>query len=457
MVLALGITAGLLFFSDAVFIYLYDKTKYGPHLYVSVSLFFFALAAVFAVLIGAAVSVNNLSLIRLFGRCSTTSGLLAFVFLNVFAFAMTKTDEKMRGIWIPVASYLTIMFILWTCNLFVEGNIGGIPMFTFTSIYREPYGLPLVEIILVLMAVMAVYPAYMFFRVANYTKDKFIKAQSLLLGSGALIATAGYAIEITGPIPYQYMPIAIPTIMVGTVIIVLGYIVPGQKKGRMPVSGEMVRSSVEKFFVYHVAPTVRTQPNGFSKALGLTHQQMAGRNILFEFDPASNYEETIQKFATEALANAEPTAIFTRRGSAIYSALREQKAVKFFCLTQQVSVPKSTSENEMLLPANDTSLMLDVFNKALEAIPDGNINVVFDSLSDLIMSIGFEKTYRFIRYAIEMLTSPRTTIMFLLNQTAHDSQIANSLRGLFSNYVSHGKNGIQPVKLFAHALYSAKD
>jgi hypothetical protein len=279
-----------------------------------------------------------------------------------------------------------------------------------------------------------------------------------LLGSGALIATTGYAIEITGAIPYQYMPIAIPTIMVGTLIIIFGYLVPGQIKRRLdPLGEEMARSFVEKFFVFHVAPTVRTQPNVFSKALGLDHQQMAGRNILFEFDPASNYEGAIQKFATEALANAEPTAIFTRRGSAIYSALREQKAAKFFCLTQQVSVPKSISENEMLLPANDTSLMLDVFNKALEALPDGNINVVFDSLSDLIMSIGFEKTYRFIRYAIEMVTSPRITVMFLLNQTAHDPQIVHGFRGLFSNQISYGKNGIQPVKLSTRVLYSAKD
>jgi hypothetical protein len=301
------------------------------------------------------------------------------------------------------------------------------------------------------MAVMAVYPAYMFFRVANYTKDKVIKAQSLLLGSGALIATAGYAIEITGAIPYQYMAIAIPTIMVGAVIIIFGYIVPQQIEKRIPFGEEMIKSSIETFFVFHVAPTVRTQPNAFSKALGLDHQQMAGRNILLDFDPASNYEKAIKNFADEAIAEAEPTVVFTRWGSAIHSSLKEQKAVKFFCLTQRVSVPTEFSENEMLLPAKDTSLMLDVFDKTLKAHQEGNINIVFDSISDLLIATGFESTYRFMRYSIEMLTSPRTTILFLLNQTGHDPQIASSIKSLFSNQISYGKEGIQPVKLSARA------
>jgi hypothetical protein len=448
MVLVLAIIAALFFQAQVIIIYMYDKTKFKPHLYISISLFFFAVASMFAMLIGASVSINNLYLIKLFGRCSTTSGVLAFVFLNVFAIAMTKNDEKIRGIWISVASYLIILFIIWTRDLFVKGNIGGIPMFTFTSTYKEPYGLPLIEIILASMAVMAIYPAYLFFRVANYTKDNLIKAQSLLLGSGALIAIAGYAIEITGAIPYQYMPIAIPTIMVGTVIIVFGYLLPIQMKRLLdPFSQEMARSFVEKFFVFHVAPTVRTRINSFSKALGINHQQMAGKKILFEFDPASQYEKPIQDLAAEASANAELTIIFTRRGNAIYSSLKELKAVKFFCLTQQVSVPKEFSENEMLLPTKDTSLMLDVFNKALEALSDGNINVVFDSLSDLIMTIGFEKTYRFIRYTIEMLTSPRITVLFLLNQTAHDLKVRSSLSSLFSDQISFGREGMQIVKL----------
>jgi hypothetical protein len=101
----------------------------------------------------------------------------------------------------------------------------------------------------------------------------------------------------------------------------------------------------------------------------------------------------------------------------------------------------------MLLPSNDTSLMLDVFDKTLKAHLQSVVNVVFDNLSDLVLSVGFEKTYRFMRYAVEMLASQSNTVLFLLNQNAHDPKVASSLRGLFSDQISFGKEGIQSIKL----------
>jgi len=191
----------------------------------------------------------------------------------------------------------------------------------------------------------------------------------------------------------------------------------------------------------------KSQVHVFSRTLGLDHKEMTGRKMLLEFDPASNYEKAIRDFATEALANAEQTIVFTRRGGAVHSSLCEHKNAKFFCFTQQLSVPKEFSENEILLPSADTSLMLSILDKTLKAYPQSIINMVFDNLSDLVLSIGFDKTYRFIKYALEMLASPRTTVLFLLNQTAHDPKITSNLKSLFSNQISFGKGGMQTVKL----------
>jgi len=429
----------------------YSKTKYKPSLYFGIACFLWVLPAVFGILIAVATALQSLPLARLFHRFSTTFGVLAYVFLNMFAIAMAKTGEKARGIWIPLTSFLAITFIVWAFNPILSGVIGGTTEFTLTSTYKAPYGLPLIEILIALMSVMAIYPIYLFFRIAKDTEERVVKIKSLLMGVGLFIASTAYSIEVTDAISYHYMSIYRPMIFVGIFILAFGYMMPKRIErilaGRVPVSEESVKSFIEEFFVHPVAPTIRTQPHAFSKTLGLNHQQMVGRKILLEFDPASRYEKVVQVFAVEALANVEPIVIFTRRGSAIHSSLHEQKGVKFFCLTQQVSVPKEFSENEMLLPSNDTSLMLDVFDKTLKAHADGNINVVFDSLSDLVLSVGFEKTYRFMRYAIEMLASPRNTVVFLLNQTAHDSKVESSLRGLFSNQIFFGKRGIKTVKL----------
>jgi hypothetical protein len=187
--------------------------------------------------------------------------------------------------------------------------------------------------------------------------------------------------------------------------------------------------------------------NVFSKTLGLSHSELVGRKILFEFDPASKYEKILQNFVTEALTNVEKATVFTRKGSALHGLLGQQKTIKFFCLTQQVSVPREISENEILLPSNNISLMLDVLDKTLKTNPHDIINVIFDSLSDLVLSLGFEKTYHFTKYATEILASPRATALFLLNASAHDPEVVHSLRSLFDNQIYFGKEGIQTVKL----------
>ena len=191
-----------------------------------------------------------------------------------------------------------------------------------------------------------------------------------------------------------------------------------------------------------------TQMDAFSKALGLTHRQITGRNILLDFDPSSNYEKIVGDFATEALANAKQVVLFTHKGSAVYSAVGNKEALKVILLTQRISVPQVNAQmNEILLPANNTALLLDALEKTLKTFPHGNLNIIFDNLSSLILSIGLQKTYKFMRYTFDMLTSTNSTALFLFNPDAHNQRVTSSLRGLFSNHISYGKNGLQIVKL----------
>lgn len=186
----------------------------------------------------------------------------------------------------------------------------------------------------------------------------------------------------------------------------------------------------------------------FSKALEITRQELTGRTILFEIDPASDYESQIKKFVAEALANIEPVALFTHRGSVIYSALSNREAIKTLLLTQRISTPQvDTLTNEMLLPANNVPLLLEALEKMLTMSSQDNLNIVFDSLSSLILLAGFEKTYNFVRYALDMLVSENATVLFLFSPDIHDQRVTSSLRSLFSNHVSYGKGKLQSVKL----------
>lgn len=186
----------------------------------------------------------------------------------------------------------------------------------------------------------------------------------------------------------------------------------------------------------------------FSEALGLTHGKVVGKSILLEFDPTRNYETVIEDFVDEALANAEFVAVFTSKGSAIHSALSNRSDVKLLILTQRVSTPQAdTSGNNIFLPADNSSLLLDALNKVLKAYPERNSRIVFDNLSSLILFIGFEKTYGFLRYALELLALENGTSLFLFDPKAHDVEVTSALRSLFSDQITYGKEGLRVVKI----------
>ncbi len=181
----------------------------------------------------------------------------------------------------------------------------------------------------------------------------------------------------------------------------------------------------------------------FSRSIGLDHKQLVGRKILLEFDPASDYEKVVDNLAKEMIANVEPIFIFTSNTSPIHAYLAEQKTVKFFLTSISTSTPKSTSKNEVLLPAKSISLILDTFNGVLETYADTNVCFVFDILSELLVSMGKEKASTFLRHALEMQSSKKITTLFLLNTSAHEAEVVSQIRGLFPNHLTYDKNGLQ--------------
>jgi len=184
----------------------------------------------------------------------------------------------------------------------------------------------------------------------------------------------------------------------------------------------------------------------FSGSIGLDHERLVGRKILLEFDPTSNYEKVVDSLAKESMANVEPLFVFTSKTSSIHSCLAEEPTIKFFLTSISTSTPKSTSENTMLLPAKNAPLILDAINKVLETYADANICVVFNILSELLTTIGRERTFNFLRYALNMLSSEKTTSIFLINTSAHQTEVVSRLRNLFSNQLAYDKNGLEIVK-----------
>jgi hypothetical protein len=169
----------------------------------------------------------------------------------------------------------------------------------------------------------------------------------------------------------------------------------------------------------------------FSRTVGLSHDEIAGKKLLLEFDPQSDYERVFRSLFAETASNFERTVVFTRKDSSIYSIVQSQPAAKIFVLTSRVSYPKMSGENLFLLPTYDSSLFLDSLNKTIEAYTGTSFTIVFDNITHLIFTIGPERTYSLVRQALELMISDKITAIFSMNFKAHDQKTLSSFETMF--------------------------
>ncbi len=169
------------------------------------------------------------------------------------------------------------------------------------------------------------------------------------------------------------------------------------------------------------------RPRKFSVALGLSHEEMKGRKILFEFDPTTHYERCIRDFTVEAQAHGEAVIIMTAKGSSLYKTFKEEKAIE-------------------ILPLSADTVQMSWIN--LEKHFDQPFTLIYDNLSDLSLNLGFNEVYTFTRNTLERLFELSVTALFLLNPEAHDRKEISSFHSLFSDQVRCGKEGLTKIRLF---------
>ena len=162
----------------------------------------------------------------------------------------------------------------------------------------------------------------------------------------------------------------------------------------------------------------------FSKQLGIEHSKLAGKKILLEFEPRTDYERAVRDFALECGFLGESVIVMTPKGSGIRQALDGDQGIKFVELERAPEMLPILKENS-----------------------DGPVSIVIDSLTDLELNQNvdgnaYKGMYKFVQSAIETLDEPRITAVFLLNPSAHDPRDIASVRGVFGNQLVFDKRGV---------------
>jgi hypothetical protein len=171
--------------------------------------------------------------------------------------------------------------------------------------------------------------------------------------------------------------------------------------------------------------------DSFSRSIGFSHSQIAGKKILLEYEPSSDYERILKSLLLESASNFERAALFTRRDSPIYALLSEQAGAKVFVLTSRVSYPRLEEGDRVLLPAYESALLLDALNKTIQAYAGASVIIVFDSVSHNIFTLGPDKALSVVRQAMELMISDKVTVVFLMNIAAHDPKTISTFESIF--------------------------
>ena len=183
--------------------------------------------------------------------------------------------------------------------------------------------------------------------------------------------------------------------------------------------------------------TSKEDENTFSSKFGMMHKDLIGKVILLEFDPRRRYEKLISGFAKECTAHSEECIVFTRYGSKVYREILPL-GIKIVKLTYV----RRTGEDYALI--TDRVQILDVMNRLSGPLT----SIIFDNLSDLIVSMGEREAYMFAVQALEILSKGHAPSLFLINGEAHDKKIIKAFEGAFNMVISNLRGKVERIGLF---------
>ena len=125
-----------------------------------------------------------------------------------------------------------------------------------------------------------------------------------------------------------------------------------------------------------------------------------------------------------SIANKEAIVVLSPSGTSVKKTLENEKNVKIIDLTSDNMISSILSQN-----------------------PKGPLNLIYDSLTDLILSTQPQSAYLFVRNSLKLMSDTRITSLFLLNPSAHEEKDVYGLRGLFSSRIVYGQEGVSSLKL----------
>lgn len=298
-------------------------------------------------------------------------------------------------------------------------NIAGL------TIMSTEFNTTYVFFVLLVLLLFLTYPTSLFLLARAKTKDKAVRRALLLLP----IVWSGIGIDLA-VFNGIFLSLGYDYVAVGYLLAAIAFAITATIFRRA--------SLLSGFFgpMPNLQIKTSTPAYPFSNALKIDPQTLIGRTFLFLTDPSSPYEKVVDDLAVELLSNKCYAFVFTSKRSPVQASLSKVKGVRYYILTSSVSYPRGTDiPDEILVPQNDQAILLDIMQKTILSDPEAKLGIIYDNISDMILSSSVESSYKFLKQANEIIDPKRVMAMFLFTPGAHDDRTVNLVKALFANHI----------------------
>lgn len=159
---------------------------------------------------------------------------------------------------------------------------------------------------------------------------------------------------------------------------------------------------------------------------------LLSRSTLIEYTPKTRYEDSVIEICLRLYGEMVNTVLVSSQPrTAMYKEqigdLMDIGAMKFI----EISSTSKQLHNEdgiIKLPTDE----LDKFFELTSKLPEG-CAVIFEPISQLIISEGEQETYQFISRVAEKFAENELILVGMINKAAHDEKTVSRFEGLFLN------------------------
>ena len=172
-------------------------------------------------------------------------------------------------------------------------------------------------------------------------------------------------------------------------------------------------------------------------------------NALIEVDPKSDFEAFLKAQALRCAQGGDAVFVFTADGSPLHRMMDGHQGISLILLSLDPEADRRGADpgGRVSLLTLDRPHFLTLLDSLMAT--QGRVHVFLDSISSMVMALGFRETYSLLRQSIEIVgrsAGTRFNAFAVIIKGTHSEAEVNTFRSMFQAILRYDDSGLVVVK-----------